>query len=168
MKFKILSACAVCAMVLCAATASFAQTKVSMSGTCAKPDVMQSVPAGDKDGHTFSISQGKCTVKGEVGGVEGKEGVWADHGDGTATRGKVSGIFTETFANGDKIIYTYSETTMMKDGAPVSATNSYQVSSGTGRMKGIKGTGTCKLTPTGTDGAMNFTCSGTYTMGAAQ
>jgi len=168
MKLKILFACAICAAALCAATASSAQTKATMTGTCAKPDVMQSVPAGDKDGHMFSISQGKCTVKGAVGGVEGKEGVWADHGDGTATRGKVSGLFAATFVNGDKIFYTYSETTMMKDGAPVSATNSYQISGGTGKMKGIKGSGTCKLTASGTDGSMNYSCSGTYTMGAAQ
>lgn len=167
MKFRILCLCTLCAFAAAISSAQQNSTKMTMTGTCSKPDTQQSVPAGDKEGHMFSISQGKCTVKGDIGGAKGKDGVWADHGDGTAAKAKVNGVFTETLDSGDKVYYSYSETTMMKDGVPQSATNSYQIAGGTGKMKGIKGSGTCKLTGTG-DGGMNFTCSGVYMMGATQ
>jgi hypothetical protein len=52
MKYKILSGCVVLGLAM--ATSS-AQTKSDFSGKCGKPDVQQSVPAGDKDGHAFLL-----------------------------------------------------------------------------------------------------------------
>jgi hypothetical protein len=140
---------------------------MTIAGTCPKPDVQQSVPAGDKDGHTFTLEQGKCTAEGKIGSAAAKDGVYATHGDATATRSKASGIYAETMDSGDKVFYTYTETIVLKDGAPQSGSNTYQIAGGTGKMKGIKGSGTCKLTPTG-DGGLKYSCVGTYTMGAAQ
>ena len=51
------------------------------------------------------------------------------------------GVDVESFANGDKIFYDYQSVGTMKDGAFQSATNKYQISGGTGKMKGIKGSG---------------------------
>ena len=164
MKFKILSACAVCAF---AAAICGAQEKMTVSGTCSKPDVQQSVPAGDKDGHMFTLEQGKCTAEGKIGSASGKDGVYATHGDMTATRSKASGLFAETLDSGDKVFYTYTETIAVKAGAPQSGSNTWQIAGGTGKMKGIKGSGTCKVTGT-PDGGIKYSCSGTYTMGAAQ
>ena len=45
-----------------------------------------------------------------------------------------------------------------------SGTNKYQITKGTGKMKGIKGSGTCKLTG-GADGTLDYSCTGEYTMG---
>ena len=164
MKFKILSACAVCAF---AAAICGAQEKMTVSGTCSKPDVQQSVPAGDKDGHMFTLEQGKCTAEGKIGTAAGKDGVYATHGDMTATRSKASGLFSETLDSGDKVFYTYTETIAVKAGAPQSGSNTWQIAGGTGKMKGIKGSGTCKVTGTA-DGGIKYSCSGTYTMAAAQ
>ena len=50
MKYKILSGCVALGLAM---AASSAQTKSDLSGKCGKPDVQQTVPAGDNDGHVF-------------------------------------------------------------------------------------------------------------------
>ncbi len=57
-----------CALLAFAVATSSAQMKSTISGTCAKADVEQSVPAGDNPDHAFMVAQGKCTTKGKVGG----------------------------------------------------------------------------------------------------
>jgi hypothetical protein len=133
-----------------------------MSGKCAKPDV-QSVPAGDHDGHMFMVGTGKCETKGEVRGAASKEGAFSEHSDATGTHSKAWGVYVETFDGGDKIFYTYQTTATMKDGMMTMGTNKYQMTGGTGKMKGIKGTGACKLTGTG-DGGLSYECTGEYTV----
>jgi hypothetical protein len=156
-----------CALFAFAIATSSAQTKNTISGTCAKPDVQQVVPAGDKPGHAFMVAQGKCSSKNEIGGVASKEGAFSEHRDVTASGGKVWGVYTETFDSGDKIFYTYQISMTMKDGAVQSGKGMYQVTSATGKMKGIKTKGTCDYTP-GSDGGTNFSCAGEYTLAAAK
>jgi hypothetical protein len=46
--------------------------------------------------------------------------------------------------------------------------NKWQITGGTGKMKGIKGSGTCKHTPE-QGGYLDYACTGEYTLaGAAQ
>jgi hypothetical protein len=163
MKYKILSGCVVLSVAM--ATSS-AQTKSDFSGKCDKPDVQQSVPAGDKDGHVFLLMQGKCTVKGEVSGVAAKEATYSQHGEVTGKRTKTWGVYVATFDNGDKIFYNYQEImTANADGSSV-GTNKYQVTVATGKMKGVTGSGTCKLKGA-SDGSVEYSCTGEYTAGGA-
>ncbi len=74
MKYRVLCGCVGFALVVAMASA---QTKVSSSGKCGKPDIQQSIPAGDKAGHVFALTQGKCVTMGEVGGVKIKEGMFS-------------------------------------------------------------------------------------------
>jgi hypothetical protein len=76
------------------------------------------------------------------------------------------GVFVETFDSGDKVFYNYQGTGTMKDGTFQAGTNKYQISGGTGKMKGIKGSGTCKLTG-GADGGLDYSCEGEYTLAGA-
>ncbi len=76
MKYKIFCSCVVFAFVVAIAPA---QTKISTSGKCGKPDVQQNIPAGDSPGHVFVRTQGKCETKGEVGGAASKEGAFSEH-----------------------------------------------------------------------------------------
>jgi hypothetical protein len=163
MKYKILCACAVFAF---AVAVTPAQTKETSAGKCAKPEVMQAVPAGDKDGHAFMVQSGKCATTSTVEGVKSKEGAFAEHDEATATHSKGGGIYVETFDNGDKITYSYTSMGTTKDNMLVTGSNAYTVLSGTGKFKGMKGSGTCttKGTP---DGGLEYSCKGTYTMGAA-
>ncbi len=163
MKYRIVCGCAVFALVVAMASA---QTKNSSSGKCGKPDVMHSIPAGDQAGHVFVLEQGKCVTKGEVGGAASKEGAFSEHGDVTGSRSKASGVYVETFDSGDKIFYNYQATGTMKDGAFQAGQNKYQITGGTGKMKGIKGSGTCKTTGSA-EGGLDYTCEGEYTIAGA-
>ena len=161
MKLRIL--CVSALTVLTIVTAS-AQTKTTMSGKCSKANVQQSIPAGDQQGHVFTLAQGKCTVTGDVAGAAGKEGAYSSHAEMTPTHLKEWGVYTVTFENGDKIYYNYQGVGTMKDGALQGETNKYQIAGGTGKMKGLKGSGGCKLTPT-SDGGVDYSCTGDYSSG---
>jgi hypothetical protein len=163
MRFRSLCVCAIVALAVAMASA---QTKTSMTGKCGKPDVEQSVPAGDQPGHAFMISQGKCTADGKIGGAMGKGGVFSEHAEVTATHLKNWGIFVETFDSGDKVIYNYQGTGTMKDGAFQTGANKYQIAGGTGKMKGIKGSGGCKLTGN-PNGGLDYSCTSEYTLAGA-
>lgn len=163
MKFRSLCVCAIVALAVVMASA---QTKTSMAGKCGKPDVEQSIPAGDQPGHAFMISQGKCTADGKIGGAMGKDGVFSEHGEATPTHMKTWGVFVETLDSGDKVFYNYQESVTTKDGAFQTGTNKYEIAGGTGKMKGIKGAGGCKLTG-GADGSVDYSCSGEYTLAGA-
>jgi len=157
----------VCAIVALAVAMASAQTKNTFSGKCSKPDVQQSIPVPDQPGHAFMLAQGKCTTsKGEIGGAMSKEGAFSEHGEAMGTRMKNSGVYVETYDSGDKVYYTYQTTGTAKDGAFQGGSNKYQITGGTGKMKGIKGSGGCKLTPTA-DGGLDYACSGEYTLAGA-
>ena len=163
MKLRILCGCAVFALAL--ATTS-AQTKTSFSGKCRKPDAPQSIAAGDADGHTFSLAQSKCTSKGDVNGVASKDGVATEHRDGTAKHSKGWGVYVQSFEGGDKVIYDYQTNVTLKADGTGSGTNKYQITGSTGKMKGIKGSGSCTLTVVA-DGSTDYSCTGDYTIAAA-
>ena len=154
----------VCGIVALAAAMASAQTKTTMSGKCGKPDVQQSVPAGDREGHVFMLSQGTCTVTGSVNGAAAKTGAFSEHGEVTPTRMRTWGVYTVTFDTGDKISYDYQAIGTMKDGKLQTETNKYQIAGGTGKMKGLKGSGTCKLNGT-SDGGVDYSCTGENTSG---
>lgn len=163
MKYQFLC---VCALFAIAAVATPAQTKHSFSGKCSKPDVVQTVPAGDKDGHAFMLQQGKCDSTGEIGGANSKDATFSEHDEVTGNHTKGSGVYVQTFDSGDKIFYTFQNYGTTKDGAFVTGGGKYQITGGTGKMKGIKGTGACKLTGNA-DGGLDYTCEGEHTMPAA-
>src|SRR5271166_4615494 len=163
MKYRILCGCAVFAFVVAMASA---QTKNSISGKCAKPDVQQNIPAGDQPGHMFTLAQGKCAPKGETGGAMSKEGAFSEHGDAAGTHVKTWGVYVETYDSGDKIFYNYQTTGATKDGVFQTGTNTYKITGGTGKMKGIKGSGTCKLTGAA-DGGLDYSCEGEYRLAGA-
>jgi hypothetical protein len=160
MKYKTLCGCAIFAFVV---SMTPAQTKLTSSGKCGKPYEQQDIEAGDQIGHLFTLTAGKCATKGEVGGAASKEGVFSEYGEISGDHSKVSGVFVETFDSGDKIFYTYQATGTMKDKAFQAGENKYQITGGTGKMKGIKGSGTCKTTGT-SDGGLEYTCAGVYTI----
>jgi hypothetical protein len=163
MKFRSLCVCAIVALAVVMASA---QTKTSLSGKCGKADVQQSIPAGDQAGHAFTLAQGKCSAAGKVGGAAGKDGAFSEHAEVTATHMKNWGVFVETFDSGDTVIYDYQGTGTMKDGAFQAGTNKYEIAGGTGKMKGIKGSGSCKLTGK-PDGGLDYACTSEYTVNGA-
>ena len=154
--------------VFVSATASAsAQTAFTMSGKCGKPDIQQSVPAGDAPDHVMTLTQGRCVpVKAaEFGGSPGKEATFVEHGEITGASGKVAGTYVETLTNGEKVFYRYHGTSVLQDGTLQSMENKWEIVGSTPGLKGLKGQGTCtgKGKP---DGGLDFDCTGEYTLPA--
>jgi hypothetical protein len=138
--------------------------KVSNGWLCSKPDQMNSIDVGDQPGHAYAIEQIKCTsTKGEYAGVREKEGTGTEFVEVTGNKSSGHGVFVETFANGDKATYTYQFTGAMSDGKMQSGANKWQATSGTGKFKGMKASGTCKATGN-PDGSTSFGCEGVYSL----
>ncbi len=145
-------------------TVALAQGKVANGWTCGKPAMAQSIEVGDQPNHAYAIDQIKCTsTKGEIGGVKEKEGTGTEFAEVTGDKSSGHGIFVETMANGDTIHFTYKFTGTLKNGQLQAASDKWQATSGTGKFKGIKASGTC--TGTGAaEGSTNWECSGTYSI----
>jgi hypothetical protein len=154
MKFKLFC---VCSLFVFAAASTPAQTK-GPAGTCAKSTNMQTIDAGDQQGHVFAVQSATCTPTTEVHGAKATSAGFAEHDDMTATRAHGWGVYTETFDSGDKLFYSYHTTAVMKDGALVSGSNTYSIIGGTGKMKGVHGSGSCKLKGTA-DGGVAYNCT---------
>lgn len=150
------------ALVAFAASTALAQTKDKFSGSCTS-DPSQSVPAGDQPDHSFTISRGKCTVNGQIGGATTKGGTFAEHADVTATRSRSWGVHVVTVESGDTIFLNYQNTFVMQGDAVKSGHLTYQAIGGTGKLKGIKGAGTC----TWSNGGDIYTCIGHTSLVAA-
>lgn len=131
---------------------------------CGKPAMANSIEVGDQPNRAYAIDQIKCTsTKGKIGGVREKEGTGTEFADVTGNSSKGHAIFVETMANGDKIYATYQPTVTLKDGQMQSGSDKFQFTGGTGKFKGIKGSGTCKGTGSA-DGSSNWTCTGAYSL----
>ena len=148
---------------LCA-TVALAQRRLANGWACGKPAMTHNIEVGDQPNHAYSIDQIKCTsTKGEIAGVKEKEGTGTQFTEVTGNSSSGHGVFVETMANGDKIHYTYQTTATIKDGQMQSGSDKWQATGGTGKFKGITGSGTC--TGTGTaDGSATWACSGFYSL----
>jgi len=141
-----------------------AEGKVDSSWKCAAPAPVNMLPAGDQPDHAYVLQQFKCTAtKGEIAGIKETEGTGVEVMEATGNTGKGHGTFVESLANGDKLIVSYETSGTMSNKMFQSGTNKWTVKSATGKLKGIKGSGSCAGTGN-PDGSANFTCTGTYTM----
>jgi len=153
----------VCSMCLSASLA-MAQGKVDSQWNCGKPTSGNSIDVGDQPGHAYAISQFNCTAaKGEVEGVKEKEGMGTQFDDVKGNASRYHGVFVDTLANGDKLYVSYTGTATMEKGQVQSASDTWSVTNGTGKVKGAKGKGTCKGKGN-PDGYTTFECEGEYTL----
>ena len=160
--FSLLSASMALAQPVAAKVMALTQGPVAVQWTCAQPAPVNSLDAGDQPNHVFTISQVKCAAtKGEIAGIKQKEGVGTEFHEVTGSSDRVQGVYVETLSNGDKITYTYKGTATIKGGGLESASNTWTATSGTGKFKGIKASGTCKAVGK-PDGTSMFDCSGNY------
>ena len=143
-RFFILAA----AVWLCAATAS-AQTKVTGTAQCGKPDPQHLVPVGDRPDHSLGVAQFKCTYTKpmEIGGDKSKDGVSTETTDVSGNSSRARGFHVATMESGDKFFVWYQGTGTSKDGAPVELKGNWGFTGGSGKLKGIKGKGTYTCAP---------------------
>jgi hypothetical protein len=153
-----------CALCLSASVAA-AQSKIDSQWNCSKPSDAHSIDVGDHAGHTYAVAKFTCTAaKGEIEGLQEKEGTGTEFEEikGNSLHGH--GVFVETVSNGDKLFVSYQPMATFKDGQMESAGNTWVITDGTGKFKGIKGKGGCKG-KANADGTSTYDCSGEYTLG---
>lgn len=143
-------------------TFASAQTKISGTAKCNKPDVQQKVDIPDHPGHALSISQSKCawTKAIEVGGVKGKEGITSGVDDIHGGTAHSHGYYVDTMENGDKAFVSFQGTASIKDNT---SEGKWSYSGGTGKLNGLKGNGTYKGKGA-EDGSVTFDVEGEYTL----
>ena len=142
-----------------------AQTKISGTVECAKPEKQFSLPVVGEAGHAYAISQGTCTWTKpmEIAGTKTKADVLTnyDEVEGGSAHGHGDGV--GTLENGDHFRVRLEGKSLLKDAAPVSSEGKWKFVGGTGVVKTVKGGGTytCKA---GAEGAMTCEVSGDYSV----
>jgi len=143
-----------------------AQTKISATALCAAPNPTHVLSVGDTPDHAYAVAQGTCkwTKPWEIGGLKNTEGVGTQIQEVKGETTKVRGTFVDTMGNGDKAFYNFDFTLLAKKTGPEVMNHKWDLTGGTGKLQGVKGQGTCKATPVGSDGSFNYDCSGEYTL----
>jgi phage-related tail fiber protein len=138
-----------------------AQTKTSGTATC-KADPASPVALTDKPNHFFAVGKAQCTwTKFEVAGLQSKDGVSTDLEEITGDTVSARGYHVATMSNGDTTVAQFQGSGKLKDGKPVSGNGTWSYTSGTGKLKGIKGKGTYKGTANA-DGSVTYQVDGEY------
>ena len=137
-----------CLIVFALAAAASAQTKISGTAQCGKPEPQSAIQVGDQPNHSFAISQSKCpyTKPSEIAGTQTKEFVATNFSENSGSRATTSGFVDGSMANGDKFHVRSQGSATAKEGVVESAEGTWSFVGGTGKLKGIKGKGTYKGT----------------------
>jgi hypothetical protein len=132
-------------VLLSGSTAVLAQTKISGTLQCGKPDEQHSIEVGDRPNHSLMIENVKCTWAKpmEIAGTQTKELIGAEFVEFSGTKYRGHGSALITHANGDKSNFYFQNWGIMKDGVP-EGEGTWNFTGGTGTVKGIKGKGTFK------------------------
>lgn len=157
---------AILCLVVFLASAAAAQTKMSGSLTCAPSDPAHIIRVGDDPGHAYGVAQGSCTWTRpwEIAGEKATVGIGTQVQHIKGNTMKARGTFVDTMTNGDKVSYSFEFTTVNSaSGARVEG-HKWEIAGGSGKFRGIKGSGTCTATPQGTDGTFNYECVGQYSL----
>jgi hypothetical protein len=142
-----------------------AQTKISGTVQCAKPDKEFNLPVEGEQGHVYAISRGTCswTKPMEIAGTKTKTDVLTNYDEITGDTAQGHGDGVGTLENGDQFRVRVEGKTVLKNAAPVSSGGKWKFVGGTGALKTVKGGGTytCKA---GADGGMVCDVSGDYSL----
>jgi len=133
--------------------------KLDTKWHCAAPTANHNFAVGDEPDHSYVISQGSCTAT--ASGTGEKSGAYTEFQEVWRASFTNHGRFNVTMDNGDMAYYTYEGSGSTDITKP--ATNTWKILSGTGKHKGMKGSGSCSGTRH-EDGSSDWACTGTYSM----
>jgi hypothetical protein len=138
--------------------------KMTETAKCEKADQEYSLPIAGQKNHSFSISHTKCTYTkpGQIAGIETKDGEDTISAEVRGTHVFWHGFYVENMANGDQAYYRHHGQGLIKNGVFSTGTDDWVMVRGTGKLKGYKGKGTCKIIGAD-DGSATDECSGEYT-----
>jgi len=139
------------------------QVQVSGGGVCAKPDPAYSIAATDRAGHVFSLGKYECTWSKpfEIAGTKSKGGPDIIFVELQGNKGSWHEFYVDTTDNGDHGYYRLHGTATFKDGTLQELRGRWTLEGGTGKLKGIRGSGTC-IGKGEADGGVSFDCKGQY------
>jgi hypothetical protein len=125
-----------------------AQTKISGTLSCAKPDPMQSIPVGDGNGTVMNLAKVPCTWSKafDMAGSSTKDGYSVAASEVHGGKTKEHGIHVGTTANGDKYYVHFQGTGAVSADHSGSSSGTWAFDGGTGKLKGLTGKGTYKST----------------------
>jgi hypothetical protein len=150
-------------MVLAASSAR-AQTKISGTLQCGKPDPQNVLPVGDRPGHALVTGKVTCiwTKALEIAGAQTKAGEDVTFSDVDGARSRDAGYHMTTMDSGDRFFVRFSGiSTLAKDGSVQTQTGTWSFIRGTGKLKGLTGKGTYKATGAA-DGTVSSDVEGEY------
>jgi len=166
--FMRMMVCIMCGfLALVAAHTAHAQTKFAGKQQCAKPDPNYTVPVTNQANHAMALSGLKCTwSQGDIGGdrLKDEEDTFTSDMSGNTSRDRGYGV--GSVVNGDKYFLRFDGTTLLKGKALVSGQCTWMFTGGTGKLKDIKGKGTCKGA-CNADGTSSWDIEGTYQLSTA-
>ena len=148
--------------LLVSASVAMAQGKVDTKWHCSKPAAEHKLDVGDAPDHGYSIAQGTCNATSSDSAFKEKTGDYTEFQELWKASFTNHGRFNVTMDNGDKVYYTYEGSASTDITKPFSQKT--KILSGTGKYKGIKGTGTCSE-KINADGSADLVCTGKYSMG---
>jgi len=151
--------------LLLSVSVTMAQSKVDTKWHCSKATTEYKLDVGDVPDHLYWIGQGTCDATSSSGDVKDKAGTFTEFHDAWKASFKFHGYFIATTDSGDKVNYTYEGSGSADVTKPVA--NKWKIVGGTGKHKGIKGSGSCSG-KVNADGSDDITCTGTYSMGMAK
>ena len=156
------------APALLLANAAGAQTKISGTAQCGKPEPEYTIDVGDRPGHSMGLQKVSCTWTKpmEMEGTKTKDGTSVVHVDMTPTRMTGNGMHVGNMENGDKQFVSIRQSGAIKDGKPQGSQGTWSYTGGTGKFKGLKGKGTYKVA-LNADGTATVDVEGEYEVPAA-
>jgi hypothetical protein len=154
--------------VLLAALAgsALAQNHISSTFNCAKVDTSQPVEVGDHPGHellTNKLTSCAFNTPFELAGLKATAMSSAVAVDARGTKFRDQGYATMTMDNGDKAYMRLQGTGTSNEKGPPNEDGTWSFTSGTGKLEGLKGKGTYKISPE----AGHIEIEGDYTLPGA-
>jgi hypothetical protein len=153
--------------MLALAASAAAQNKISSTGQCGKAEKEYKINIGDWPGHYYEISQGKCTWKGDIAGIQDKQETYTAFSEISGDVGHEQFPSVVEMANGDRIYARGEGTMVLKNGVHQTEDINWRHIGGTGKFKGIKGNGTTRVKDAD-DGTSMVEAVGEYELPAAK
>jgi len=148
--------------LLVSGSIAMAQSKVDTKWHCLKATTEHKLDIGDAPDHSYYIGQGTCEATSSEGDLKEKNGTFTEFHDQWKAKFNFHGVYIAATDNGDKVHYMYEGSTSTDTTKPVA--NKWKIVGGTGKYKGIKGSGGCSG-KANADGSNDLECTGTYSMG---
>ena len=160
----------VASMLACAVSSAAAQTKISGTISCpTKPAVNAVEAVSDAPGHMLMLQKAMCSWSKPmtIAGAKSTTEVDVSTGEVKAGVARQSGFGTTLLDNGDTLHVAFEGKGAMKQDGSGTSNGSWHFTSGTGKVKGVKGGGDFKATIKA-DGSAEVLVTGSYSMAGAK